>query len=560
MSRGFDLLSAISGSVRRIPLQQLPTALAFAIAVGIVFLDPADRFVHPVAVLSGTAGMVLATLLAFVFDRFARRSRWVSVIPVLSLLAIGTFIAGTNGVGSLFSAMFVLPIVWLASEAGRWYLVVAAAVSSLAFYMPYLLGLNAFDPKDPDEIWYGVFPPIVFLLVAITINELSRHARERLARLRESEAQTRAAEQFTRSVLDAVTEQAVIGTDLHGIVDVWNPGAVSMFAEPVEAVIGIRNIVSFHDGTELDAAGASASSAVSSPAAQLADRFAALVEPTRGGMRNVREWTYVRRDGSRIPVEVEITPRPDPAGETVGFIFVAADMTRAYEAARLKDEFIGLVSHELRTPISAVLGHLELLRIDADAPLTAEQLRHVAVADRNARRLLRLVGDLLLTAQVEAGQFQLERQPVRLRQLIEASIESARPGAAEAGVELAAAIAADQTVSGDPVRLAQVIDNLLSNAIKFTPRGGAVTVSLEAEGDLARLGVRDTGLGISAEDLEQMFQRFFRASSATRNAVPGIGLGLYITRAIVASHGGSVDVASTEGAGAEVIVRLPLAG
>jgi signal transduction histidine kinase len=288
------------------------------------------------------------------------------------------------------------------------------------------------------------------------------------------------------------------------------------------------------------------------------DDFSALVDTVRAGYADVRDWTYVRADGKQVPVQVAATPRLDENGHRVGFIFVATDMTQAREFARLKDEFVGLISHELRTPLSSILGYLELMRDDDEAPLSQEQLQYLGVAERNAHRLLRLVGDLLFTAQVESGRFPIDITDAELRSVVGASVESATPVAATAGVELVCDVP-DETVEvrGDTVRLGQAVDNLVSNALKFTPSGGRVTVSLRREGDEAVVAVTDTGIGIPAVELSQLSQRFFRASTATRNAVPGVGLGLTITKAIVTAHGGRLDIASEEGVGTSISLRLP---
>src|ERR1019366_1737321 len=119
-----------------------------------------------------------------------------------------------------------------------------------------------------------------------------------------------------------------------------------------------------------------------------------LVESARLGDAESREWTYVRSDGTTFPVSLSVTKRVDEAGETTGYLFVAADVTQAREVSRLKDEFVGLISHELRTPLSSILGYLELLRDDDTNPLSEEQEQYLGVAERNAHRLLRLVGDL----------------------------------------------------------------------------------------------------------------------------------------------------------------------
>ena len=170
-----------------------------------------------------------------------------------------------------------------------------------------------------------------------------------------------------------------------------------------------------------------------------------------------------------------------------------------------------------------------------------------------------LDGDLLFTAQVESGRFPLEIKYVELDSVVSASIESARPIARNAGVTLVSDVPEQRLdVRGDPVRLGQAVDNLVSNALKFTPAGGTVTVSLRPDGPQAVIAVTDTGIGIPAVELGRLSQRFFRASTATRNAVPGVGLGLTITKAIVTAHGGRLDIASEEGVGTSISIVLPV--
>jgi signal transduction histidine kinase len=226
----------------------------------------------------------------------------------------------------------------------------------------------------------------------------------------------------------------------------------------------------------------------------------------------------------------------------------------------MKDEFVGMISHELRTPLSAIIGFLDLLQNDPAQPLTSDQQEFVDIIERNAQRLLNLVGDLLFTAQVESGRFPLERREADVAELVRSAVASSGPHAQRQGIEILAEVPTSPVLmTVDSGRIGQALDNLLSNAIKFTAAGGRVTASLREVDGAVELAVRDTGVGIPEDEQGMLFTRFFRASTATRNAVPGVGLGLTITRAIVLAHGGSMDVTSREGVGTEFRMLLPVA-
>jgi PAS domain S-box-containing protein len=228
------------------------------------------------------------------------------------------------------------------------------------------------------------------------------------------------------------------------------------------------------------------------------------------------------------------------------------------EADRLKDEFFALVSHELRTPLTSIIGYLELVLEDADQlePTTG---RFLQVVERNSRRLHRLVGDLLFVAQVEAGRLSLDRTAVPVDRVVSECVEAARPRAEEAGVALSATVGPVGHCDGDPDRLGQMLDNLVSNAIKFTPEGGSVDVALTSRRGRALVEIRDSGVGIPADEQDRLFQRFFRSSTATERAIPGVGLGLTISRAIADAHDGTITFTSEEGRGTTFRVDLPLA-
>ncbi len=229
------------------------------------------------------------------------------------------------------------------------------------------------------------------------------------------------------------------------------------------------------------------------------------------------------------------------------------------ESDKAKDEFFALVSHELRTPLTSIIGYVELV-LDDEA-LGADARRFLEIVHRNAQRLLRLVGDMLFVAQVEAGRLSLERDRVALRTVVVDSVDAARPAAERAGVALDLVTDAQSEpdfVVGDRDRLAQALDNLLSNALKFSARDDTITVTLVLEQRQAIVEVIDTGDGIPAVEQEQLFERFHRSTASIERGVPGAGLGLAVVRAIVEAHGGSVQLESEPGEGTAVRVALPL--
>jgi signal transduction histidine kinase/HAMP domain-containing protein len=252
-------------------------------------------------------------------------------------------------------------------------------------------------------------------------------------------------------------------------------------------------------------------------------------------------------------------PVHDGRGRPIGRLLVLREVTGEREAERAKQDFFALVSHELRTPLTAILGYVELVLSDDIPASPQEHAHHLEAIERNARRLVRLVGDLLFAAQVEGAPLLLEPGVVDLERLVREAVELASPRAEEFSIALELRLAPVAPCVGDRDRLAQVVDNLISNALKFTPAGGRVVVDLAPEGGgHAQIAVTDTGVGIPQEDLPRLFDRFYRARNATDAAIPGLGLGLMIVRAIVEAHGGTVSVDSACGRGTTFAVLLPL--
>jgi PAS domain S-box-containing protein len=256
---------------------------------------------------------------------------------------------------------------------------------------------------------------------------------------------------------------------------------------------------------------------------------------------------------------LDITARKQAEGDREALLAQAQMQNeRLRELDRMKDEFVALVSHELRTPLTSIRGYLELLLEDADG-FDATHADWLSVIDRNSERLLLLVEDLLLKAQVNAGKVALSVKDIDLAAVIEQSVKTSAPVASARGVALTCTTETLPPAAVDPVRIGQVIDNLISNALKFTPAGGRVDVRAAASGRCVRIEIEDSGTGISEEEQARLFERFYRTSQAQTDAVPGVGLGLSIAKAIVEAHGGQISCMSVEGRGTTFAIDLPLA-
>jgi PAS domain S-box-containing protein len=298
------------------------------------------------------------------------------------------------------------------------------------------------------------------------------------------------------------------------------------------------------------------------------------------------ETVRVARDGRLLDVALTISPIRNAAGEVVGASKILRDVTerkrvdrslqellaerehlleseraarsQAEHLSAAKDDFLALLSHELRTPLSAILGWTQILR--RGSPMSGDLANGLEVIERNVRAQTQLVEDLLDMSRIISGQMRLDVQPIMPYSSVAGAVESVRPAADARGVRLEAILdPAAGPVSGDAHRLQQVVWNLVSNGIKFTPRGGQVQVLLERVNSHIEISVADTGIGVHAEFLPHVFDRFRQADVSTTRKYGGLGLGLSIVKHIVELHGGTVSVNSAgEGRGATFAVQLPM--
>ena len=233
-----------------------------------------------------------------------------------------------------------------------------------------------------------------------------------------------------------------------------------------------------------------------------------------------------------------------------------AQVAAMEELGHLKDAFVSQVSHELRTPLQPIVGFAELLADRSESP--DEVKRYAEIIQRQAGTLQRLVDDLLDLARFESGRYQLERQPIDLRGLLDARVRELSATSARHNVRLET----DDDVplvDADAGRVEQIVNNLVGNAIRYSPDGGSVVVRLRRTGSMARVEVSDQGIGIPADRQARIFEKFYRVDNETTRHVSGTGLGLSICRELVEAHGGEISVDSAPGRGSTFAFTLPLA-
>ncbi len=234
------------------------------------------------------------------------------------------------------------------------------------------------------------------------------------------------------------------------------------------------------------------------------------------------------------------------------------DQTGNYAAERMRVDFVANASHELRTPLASILGFIETLSDEAGED-PAVRARFLKVMDDEARRMLRLIEDLISLSRIEAEKYRLPDNPVDLAQLVADVRAELADAAGDRGRDLVGMIDSDvPAVSGDRVQLSQMLHNLIGNAMKYGRAGTPVTVSLRRdESGMVRLSVRDQGEGIAAVHIPRLTERFYRADAGRSRSVGGTGLGLAIVKHIVERHRARLDIVSQVGVGTTVLVVLP---
>ena len=368
------------------------------------------------------------------------------------------------------------------------------------------------------------------------------------------------AENHRLAAIVASSHDAIISKTLDGRITTWNHGAEMMFGYSAAQIVGQKVQVLI-------------------PPDRQDEEIRILANLAHGKTMPAFETVRRARDGSLIPVSVTISPIRDATGRIVGGSKIARDIRsqlqadqsrlkaeqlesenrQVLEATRLKSLFLANMSHELRTPLNAIIGFAELLHAGA---VPVESIKHhqfLGHIASSGHHLLQLINDVLDLSKVESGKFEFYPEPINLPALVQGSLDVLHTAIQRKHLTVATDIDPQLTdLALDPARLKQVLFNYLTNAIKFTPERGHILLRASPAGPLHfRIEVEDTGIGIAPADLPRLFTEFLQLDTGHNKQHPGTGLGLALTRRLVAAQGGSTGVRSQLGVGSVFELLLP---
>ncbi|WDF34281.1 HAMP domain-containing sensor histidine kinase [Arthrobacter agilis] len=528
---------------RRIVLSELALTITFTLTVVLGLVGTAN-LASPALFVAGWALnlVVLATCLVLPWHRIP--SRWVNLVPLADFVAIAVSRAaageGLTGVGLLAA----FPTVWIAASRVRTRTAVGTAViaSLVIIWLPFFLG----DLRMTlDALVNPILLPVMMTGLAAFVSELTKDNRRRQETLRASQSALR------ESVEAGRRRERLLGT----VLDTVGVGLLALDERGNDLLMNARQ----RDSHTAAAPPGNPDPNESELLIFGADRETPVPPQERPVARAVQgqdlhgDQVWIGSGRAQRALSVFSHSMYDDDGTFAGTVVSFNDVTELLLALEAKDDFLSNVSHEFRTPLTSILGYLEV-SLELAESLPEDVTHYLEVARRNALRLEQLVEDLLA---INAGTFAVNPEPTDVGLVLAEAADSGLVRATRAGLHLVNQAPRALTAVADPVRLGQALDNLLSNAVKYNRPGGSITLDASMEDEGLTVRVEDTGIGIAAEELDQVFDRFFRSPSARASTVPGVGLGLLITRSIVSEHGGSITVRSEPGRGTCFTIVLP---
>ncbi len=362
---------------------------------------------------------------------------------------------------------------------------------------------------------------------------------------------------------------SIIATDEKGIIQLFNVGAERMLGYLAAEVVNKINPSDIHDPQEVMARAQALSLEL---AIAIKPGFEALAYKASRGIEDIYELTYIRKDGGRFPAIISITALRDDYGEIIGYLLIGTDnsvrkqvelelneaMAAAEKANLAKSDFLSSMSHELRTPLSAILGFAQLMESGSPLP-TVSQKRSIDQILKAGWYLLELINEILDLAQIESGKLSLSPEPVSLQEIMLECHAMMEQQAQKRDIRMTfPELKFPYFVKADRTRVKQVLINLLFNAVKYNKVGGAVVVDCAViTADRIRISVKDTGEGLSPDELTQLFQPFNRLGQET-GIEEGTGIGLMVSKRLVEMMNGQIGVESTVGVGSVFWFELNL--
>lgn len=348
---------------------------------------------------------------------------------------------------------------------------------------------------------------------------------------------------------------AIISTDTHGVIRVFNRAAERMLYYSADEIIDKKTPIIFHDIIEVE----SYAKVISQQLGRTIDPgFEVFVAKIGQKIADEKEWTYIRKDGSRFPVFLSVTALCDQEGKVFGYVGIAQDISERKKIERMKNEFISVVSHELRTPLTSILGSLSLLLSGVTGALSDKVTHLLTIAQQNSERLARLINDILDIEKIEAGRMEFNPMPIDLALLMQEALNENQGYADQFEVTLAIVQPVPNLeIVVDKDRVLQVFANIISNAIKFSPKKGNVTIRVNLHKSFLRFMVEDQGPGIPEEFQSKIFEKFSQADSTSTRKKSGTGLGLSICKAILTHMGGNIGFITTKNQGTTFYFDLP---
>lgn len=525
----------------RVALSQMPlfvTTILTALLMWAFFPGTMD---NPLFVAFLVSQLAIMALCYFVpWDRLPYTS--FLVLPLLDFVSIALGREGGQEGLTGISLLAVFPVIWLCASgyyprASLW----LSFVGPLAIiWVPLLVHGDVSGPSLAKSLLL----PVMMLGIGVSVSVLTLSMMRQQRTLEEKDEQLQASLRSTRqqeALLNSVLETVHLGVlavdaDGHDILMNRKQRANHELARPKD----------IDDPNESQLLVFAADRTTPVPVAERPVRRAVLGETFTDYL------VWLGEGKKQRAITTSARAMKDPDGTFAGSVIVFSDVTDLVDALAAKDDFVSSVSHEFRTPLTSILGYVELLLEDDPGN---DQLEPLNIIKRNSERLLTLVSDLLATRN---GQLIVTPHAVDVAELVRASVSAAMPRADASRVALKADIPARLEAHVDGPRISQVLDNLVSNAIKYSPDGGNVLVSLEHDGGHVACRVSDTGMGMSADDQAHVFAKFFRTSNVRRTSIPGVGLGLPISKAIVEAHGGTIQVESKLGQGTTFTFRVPV--